>query len=67
MKLIQPSSVRMVMSRNKTFWLESLKVRHHLEDIGIDKRIILNWTLGKYGRRVGLIRFTGQLYFYGRE
>jgi hypothetical protein len=28
-------------------WLESLKGRDHLEDIGIDEKIILEYILGK--------------------
>jgi hypothetical protein len=28
------------------FWLENLKGRDHLEDLGIDERIILEWILG---------------------
>jgi hypothetical protein len=33
------------------FWLESLKGREHLEDLGIDERITLKWVLGKEGWR----------------
>jgi hypothetical protein len=29
------------------FWLENLKARDHLEDLGIDGNIILEWILGK--------------------
>jgi hypothetical protein len=32
--------------------LENLKERDLLEDLGIDGRIILNWILGKQGKRV---------------
>jgi hypothetical protein len=32
--------------------LENLKVRDHLEDLGVDGKIILEWILGKYGERV---------------
>jgi predicted N-acetyltransferase YhbS len=31
------------------FWLGSLKVRDHWEDLGIGERIILSWTLGRWG------------------
>lgn len=31
---------RGVMHTN--FWYESLKERHHLEDLGVDRRIVLN-------------------------
>jgi hypothetical protein len=33
-------------------WLENLKGRDHLKDLGVDGRIILEWILGKYGGRV---------------
>jgi hypothetical protein len=29
-----------------TFWLESLRGTDHLEDLDIDRRIILKWILG---------------------
>jgi hypothetical protein len=29
------------------FWLKNLKGRDHTEDLGMDGRIILEWTLGK--------------------
>jgi hypothetical protein len=32
--------------------LESLKRRDHLEDLGVDEKIILEWILGKYGGKV---------------
>jgi hypothetical protein len=31
------------------FWLENLKGIDHLEDVGIDGRIILEWSLGNQG------------------
>jgi hypothetical protein len=34
-------------TRNAIFWLENLKGRILLEDIGIDGKIILDWILGK--------------------
>jgi hypothetical protein len=35
------------------FWLENLKGRrNHLEDLGIDRKTILEWILGKWGWRV---------------
>jgi hypothetical protein len=38
----------MMKSRRKTvFWLESLNGRDHMEEIGVDGRIILNWILGE--------------------
>jgi hypothetical protein len=30
-----------------TVWLEKLKGRDHLEDLGVDGRIILEWILRK--------------------
>jgi hypothetical protein len=36
------------------FQLESLKGRNHSEDLGIDKRIILKWILGRQGWRVSI-------------
>jgi hypothetical protein len=33
-----------------TFWSESLRGRDHLEDLGLDERIILlEWIIGKQG------------------
>jgi hypothetical protein len=29
------------------YWSENLKGRDHLEDLGIDEKIILEWILGK--------------------
>jgi hypothetical protein len=34
------------------FWLENWKGRNHLEDLGVDGKIILELILGKYGGRV---------------
>jgi hypothetical protein len=31
------------------FWLGSLKIRDHWEDLGIGGRITLSWTLGRKG------------------
>jgi hypothetical protein len=31
---------------HKIFWLENLKGRDHLEDLGIEGKIILEWILG---------------------
>jgi hypothetical protein len=30
-----------------TLWLENLTGRDHLEDLGVDGKIILEWILGK--------------------
>jgi hypothetical protein len=39
--------------RNITkFWLENLKGRDHLEDLGIGGKIILEWISEKYGGTV---------------
>jgi hypothetical protein len=35
-----------------TYILENLKGRDHLEDIGVDGKIIWEWILGKEGGRV---------------
>jgi hypothetical protein len=32
---------------HKICWLESLKVRDHLKDLDVDRKIILDWILGK--------------------
>jgi hypothetical protein len=39
-------------------WSENLKGRDYAEDQSVDKRIILEWILGKYGGKVwtGCIR-----------
>jgi hypothetical protein len=34
------------------FWLGNQKGRDHLEDLGIDGKIILEWILGKEGGKV---------------
>jgi hypothetical protein len=36
------------------FWSENLKETVHSEDLGVDKRIILEWILEKQGGRCGL-------------
>jgi len=41
------------------FWLENLKRRDHLEDLGVDGKVILEWILGKYGGKV----WTGFVWF----
>jgi hypothetical protein len=34
------------------FWLENLKGRDHMEDLGTDGKILLEWILGKCSGRV---------------
>jgi hypothetical protein len=34
-------------SKHTKFWSENLKGRDHVEDVDIDRRIILQWILGK--------------------
>jgi hypothetical protein len=43
--------------------MESVKAKHYLGDVGIDRRIILKWNLKKYGVRMwnGLIRFRTEI------
>jgi hypothetical protein len=36
-----------IQEMHKMFWFESLKRRDHLEDLDIDRRIILERILGK--------------------
>jgi hypothetical protein len=31
---------------HSVFWLVNLKGREHLEDLGVDRMIILDWILG---------------------
>jgi hypothetical protein len=35
------------------FWWENLRERDHLEDPGVDERIILRWILRKWDVRIG--------------
>jgi hypothetical protein len=30
-------------------WLKNVRGRKHLENLGVDGRVILEWILGKYG------------------
>jgi len=34
------------------YWLGNLKGRGHLEDLGADGKVILDWILGMYGEEV---------------
>jgi hypothetical protein len=38
------------------FWWGKLRERDHLEDLGVDGRIILRWIFRKWGGRYGLDR-----------
>jgi hypothetical protein len=44
--------------RNVYKILVNLKGRHHLEDLGIDRKVMLEWILGKLGEKLwdGFIR-----------
>jgi len=33
----------------RTFWLANLKGRDYAEDLGVDGKVILEWTVGKLG------------------
>jgi hypothetical protein len=33
------------MKMHTKFWSGNLKGRHHLEDLGVDRRIVLKWIL----------------------
>jgi hypothetical protein len=49
------------------FWSENLKERDHLEDLGMDRRIILEWILDKQdgNMRIGfnLFRIVSSILF----
>jgi len=34
------------------FWSENLKERDHLEDLGVDGKVILEWICGKQGENM---------------
>jgi hypothetical protein len=38
--------------RISSFWLKIFKGTYHLEGLGIDWKVILEWILQKYGERV---------------
>jgi hypothetical protein len=46
------------MRMHAKFWLESLKVRDHSEDLSVDWKIILKRILGKYDLKM----FTGLIW-----
>jgi hypothetical protein len=48
-------AARISERRNTKFWLENLKGRDHLEDLGVDKRIILKCILENRVRCCGLV------------
>jgi hypothetical protein len=53
-------AARMGEMRNESrFWPENLNGRDHAEEIGIDRKIILEWILREYGGKVwtGCISF----------
>jgi hypothetical protein len=41
-----------------TFWLESLEGGDHSEDLGINRRITLDWSLGKWWEDVDWIHLA---------
>jgi hypothetical protein len=43
---ILPSGI-LTVGLYTAFWSENLKWRDHLEDLGVDGKIILEWILGK--------------------
>jgi hypothetical protein len=42
----------MIQETDIVFWLENLKERDHLEELGIDVKVILEWILGKWGGKM---------------
>jgi hypothetical protein len=53
-RVIKPRRMRLAghvermggMRSTQIFWSENLKGRHHSKELGVDGRIILEWTLG---------------------
>jgi hypothetical protein len=43
------------MSFSGGFWWENLRERHHMEDPGVDGRLILRWILRKWDGDMDLI------------
>jgi hypothetical protein len=41
--------VCMGLEMHTKFWLGNLRGRDYLEELGIDRRMILKWILGKWG------------------